>query len=176
MKKPMKYVFLPVNETCDLYWSIVQLLMHDDIQVNYTLITKVVFSVHFRKSEKSSVSKYCFQQLSDFLKKLLYLMVKCKYLALYYIYIYICIYVYMYIYILYIYISYFIFLLSYCSCCWTKFMCRANLWHPCPWLSIVHVQTVHNWSIGITSQWVKKRVYCFFQGSCQVELHVLKLD
>ena len=49
----MKYVFLPVNETCDLYSSIVQLLMHDDIQVNYTLITKVVFSVHFRKSEKT---------------------------------------------------------------------------------------------------------------------------
>ena len=84
--------------------------MHDDIQVNYTLITKVVFSVHFRKSEKT-VSKYCFQQLSDFLKKLLYLMVKCKYLALYYIYIYI--YIDRYIYILYIciyHISYFFYL------------------------------------------------------------------
>ena len=60
--------------------------------------------MHFRKSEKNTVSKYCFLQLSDFLKKTTVFNGK-MYLALYYIYIYI------YIYILYIYhISYFFYL------------------------------------------------------------------
>ena len=101
-------------------------------------------------------------------------MVKCKYLALYYIYIYI--YIDRYIYILYIciyHISYFFYL--------TVLVAELNLCAGpiCGTPALDYLLCTYKlsyWSIGITSQRVKKRVYCFFQGSCQVELHVLKLD